>query len=264
MFFDGKLGSGRNVSLGGKKAKTESTKQLLEETRKQREEREILKKRTKATAVISNLIQKVILKTRLYGNLRNEFDSISSRSGMSGVKLVSWKIQLLCIFFNPHKDIFRMEQLLSSLLESLNDGKENYLSQCVWNVYKDGHSYRFVRFLNLCLAHIQKISTTSSLSRHEFFIDTIRYILERSIITIKSQEAFLWNASFSSTLLVNILRMCLSLQSFESELSASACHLQNTFIKLIQYVFADASSITNVELKCAFKHIQMVSKLLQI
>lgn len=260
MFFDGKIGSNRNVSLGGKKAKTESTKQLLEETRKQREEREILKKRSKAISVIMNLIQKVLLKKRLYRKLRNDFDSVSSHSTLGGVKLVSWKMQLLCIFFDSDKDELRMEQLLCSLFESLNNTNENYLLQCVWKVYKDGHSYRFVRFLNLCLTRLQKLFTSSSslVSRHEHFINTFRCVLERSIVLNDSHEAVLWRASFSSALLVNILKLCVLLQSTESEITTSASQLLNTFIKLIQCIFTNLSSISNSELARELKSIQTV------
>eukprot|EP01040_Poterioochromonas_malhamensis_P001984 gene1984-2120_t len=159
MFFDGKVSSGRNVSLSGKKTKTD-TKDLVERARKEREQREILKQKNVAAVVIQSKIRRFLTGIKYSRIFAQEFDKkvedinkIRTVLKLQGVtfnvptSILSTLLLYLNFILSKNNDSKRLFIMQQFLLDSLATQDFNYLSLCSSDLFRDVSSFRLLRFL---------------------------------------------------------------------------------------------------------------------
>lgn len=159
MFFDGKVSSGRNVSLSGKKTKTD-TKDLVEKARKEREQREILKQKNVAAVIIQSKIRRFLTGIRYSRIFAQEFDKkvedinkIRTVLKLQGVtfnvptSILSTLLSYLNFILSKKNDTKRLFIMEQFLFDSLTTQDFNYLSLCSSDLFRDVSSFRLLRFL---------------------------------------------------------------------------------------------------------------------
>jgi len=122
--FDGKVKSSRVVSLAGKGVKGDSktTRDLMENARKQREARAIERQRSQASTKIQRIIRSKLVRVRMYRSMRIDFDVVLKDSGdaYDGKKFASL-CETLPVFYDNKVDqerLLSLNQYLSKLLGS--------------------------------------------------------------------------------------------------------------------------------------------------
>lgn len=248
MFFDGKVGSNRNISLGGKKAKIENTKQLVQETRRQREERELLKRKNKSITTIGSFVLKKLLKIRFQKSLRTEFDILAKEAEPTALQV--WKLLQNCIhFYNRQLDFTRLEYLLIIVSKSI--GELFHFIQQENHIYHS-FSFRMLRFMSLCMSELP-FQANPSIPYATALYSMLHHIV---CLTGSDIQQELWKLSACCQLLPSISHLLVSIlhNNINNE-------FREVLLEMIGLAFSTPSLplTTSLEVKNRLNSLQKVS-----
>jgi len=123
--FDGKVGSGRQVSYGGRKGKASerNTRDIVDTARKQREARAVERARNKSCIVIQCRVRSKFVRRAVFREFRGLFDTLlsSAMDKQPSAPVLLQLLQLLPVFFDVVADaerIFALCQLLRTTISS--------------------------------------------------------------------------------------------------------------------------------------------------
>jgi len=276
MFFDGKIKNNRNVSLGGKKAKVESTKQLIEDSRKQREEREIMKRKTKAINKINAFIRRVMYKLRYQSYLRNEFDRLiqtepspsPSPSLTNNNPNTFWKLMQQCVFFyHSSIDNHRLEKMIYLIANSLQNVSIDSFLIFDWNLF-GGSQYTLllIRFFNLCILELISCMQQYSTDSKEF-LRAVCSCLSHILVNhnqVANITYTVWKTIFCCELMSTVSKLLSFLLSsthnVPSDVSPMIVQLREISIEIIKTAFKGMSIPSNFDdkfrIESALTHFQ--------
>ena len=137
--FDGKVGSARQVSIGGRKggrAEKKSVKDFVNDTRKQREARALDRLRNQSAVKIQSKVRQIVAKYRLHQLLRERFDSIveniAHERTQLQLKTIDEAVKLILVFFHRSQDLERLaavfDKIAQTNLECSGEYNASYLS----------------------------------------------------------------------------------------------------------------------------------------
>jgi hypothetical protein len=296
MFFDGKVGTAnRSVSLAGKKAKADSAKELLENTRKQREQREVFKRKNEAATCIQTWTRRFLTIKQLTTLYQEEFDKkvddinkIKNMLKLQGVifnvplNTLSQLLSYLFILCNRRKktDTGRVLVLQQFLIDSLSTTSKdynyllslNYKSSDVSGDTISSSLYKYIRFLQFSVSSVTSnvLSLSSGKSGSSFnrtmYDHGISFLNKTffSEVTIPKDLLFLLSSSIVNELSKGLKELWKDISSSSLSTSNELQTVTHLFLTIIVLVFKDVTAEMKNGLLIKYQEKSMKAILLNI
>lgn len=184
--FDGKIGSKRTVDYGGRRSSIKST----EEIRKEREKREIERKRNQAVKIIQRCVRRLQYQKKAFDQFRQKFDKKLSEIlilknallGKGAVFIVPIEtllqlLQYVLFFYRVYNDTDRLDTLQKFLLESFQcqDERLQYF-RAPKDIYQLA-LFRFRRILDLIVTTIAAMPLEEDSSLINGSLSFLEYVI---------------------------------------------------------------------------------------
>jgi hypothetical protein len=190
--FDGKIGGSRKVDYGGKRVKTDA-RNVIDQTRKQREQRAIERQRNQAVVIIQTLYRRYITLKHSQTSLRTGFDKkindikvLKHMLASKGINFVvpadnlGVLISQLSYFFTEAVDTERLDALQGLVVDSLStsDNNLNYLTSISTTAQVMRCHPRLIRLSKLLSLQLRAFHYLTTRGQSSAFMDIFQHIMQ--------------------------------------------------------------------------------------